>query len=117
MTSCRIPLQRSRGRPEPGDVWWVEGLEFINADGRKDRPVVVIGNSGGSVVCCRCTSKRSQYRERHRIMDDVSAGLDRTTYVDRERVAIPRGRLAFRMGRLCDEDWEEVKGNGNGFEG
>ncbi len=89
----------SKGTPLPGEVWWVPNL-----DGIKDRPILVISCSGGTVTFRKCTSQSSAIRQRDLIEDYFEAGLEKVTYVDPEVRTIGRNRLLRKMGSLTDYD-------------
>lgn len=88
-----------KGTPVPGDIWWVSNL-----DGIKDRPILVLGCSSGTVIYRKCTSQTSTTRQRDTIEDFYDAGLDRATFVDPERRTIQRTRLVRKMGELSEYD-------------
>ena len=91
-----------RGTPKPGEVWWVSNL-----DGIKDRPVLVLGHSSNNIRFRKCTSKSSAEFHRDLIEDYYEAGLDKSTFVDREVRVIDRNRLVRKMGSLSDYDREK----------
>lgn len=88
-----------KGTPAPGDIWWVSNLDNI-----KDRPILVLGYSSGTVTYRKCTSQISTIRQRDTIEDFYDAGLDKATFVDPEIRTIPRTRVVRKMGELSEYD-------------
>ena len=88
-----------KGTPQPGEIWWAENL-----DGIKDRPILVLKYSSGTVTYRRCTSQSSTVRNRDTIEDYLEAGLDRETFVDPEIRNTSRTRLVRRLGTLTEYD-------------
>ncbi|MBR6205523.1 MAG: hypothetical protein IKQ60_10905 [Candidatus Methanomethylophilaceae archaeon] len=90
---------RSPRDPKPGEVWWVENL-----DGVKDRPILVVGASGGVVRFRRCTSQPGIGMRRDVIEDYVEAGLEKETYVDAGIREVQSTRLVRKLGSLSEYD-------------
>ena len=89
--------------PRPGDVWW-GNVQYEGSNQYKGRPVLVRDIIGDNVVCCPCTSQYHDGITTYRIMDPISAGLAKTTYVKNQPQTFPRSRLSRRMGRLSSHD-------------
>jgi len=85
-------------------VWWVNNLSYGDGFNSKGRPVVVVAVSGDAVTYRKCTSQTCYGRERYRIIDLMSAGLEKETYVDMETLTMKRDRLHHKMGRLSEHD-------------
>lgn len=92
---------RSPRNPNPGEVWWIENL-----DGVKDRPILVTGVHGGSVMFRRCTSQNGGAQSRDVIEDYMEAGLEKETFVDREVRTIQSTHLVRKLGTLSKYDRE-----------
>ena len=92
------------GTPVPGEIWWVANLYGI-----KDRPILVLSCSGGTVTYRKCTSQTSNFRQRDLIEDFYDAGLEKATYVDPEIRTISRTRLVRKMGELSEFDRQKFK--------
>ncbi len=90
-----------------GDVCWTRALQFDNIIGCKRRPVVIMGiTSDGAVKCRKCTTN-GEGLGRKEIIDTVTAGLDKRTFVSNEDLLVPMNRISWIMGHLSkeDEDW------------
>lgn len=96
--------QHHQPAPHRGEIWLAEGLLFNDGIHSKDRPVLVKGRSDDSFVCYKCTSKRSEFRERYEIRDIDTAGLRVRSYIDYDAVVVPRSRMSVKLGDLSDED-------------
>ena len=88
-----------KARPHPGEIWWAEML-----DGIKDRPVLILGCDGTTVIFRKCTTKSGNCVQRDIIEEPFEAGLDQMTYVDPEIRTISRKGLVRKMGGLSDMD-------------
>ena len=97
--NLRAIEKSGKGTPAPGDIWWVSNL-----DGIKDRPILVLDCSSGTVTYRKCTSKTSTFRQRDTVEDFYDAGLDKATYVDPDRRTISRAKLVRKMGELSEYD-------------
>ncbi len=108
MSKYRLPKKLLAGRttggtPRPGEIWWAPNLDNI-----KDRPVLVLKNEGGRIVCRKCTTQYKTYVQYDTIEDYLEAGLDKKTYVDPVTRIIPRGCLSRKMGSLTKSDREKL---------
>lgn len=90
--------------PHRGEIWLAEGLPFDDGVHSKDRPVLICRREGDVFVCYKCTSKRSEHRERYEISDLDSAGLRVASYIDYSTVRVPREKLMCMLGVLSEED-------------
>lgn len=98
MLTCKA----AGGSPRPGEIWWAPNLDNI-----KDRPVLVLRNEGGRIVCRKCTTQFKTYVQYDTIEDYFEAGLEKETYVDPVLRTIPRNRLSRKMGSLTEFDREK----------
>ena len=88
-----------KGTSQPGEIWCAENL-----DGIKDRPILVLKYSSGTVTYRKCTSQSSTVRNRDTIEDYLEAGLDKETFVDPEIRNTSRTRLVRKLGALTEYD-------------
>lgn len=95
--------------PRPGEVWWMNVCQYDGSNQYKGRPVLIRNVIGSNVVCCQCTSKYHEGITTYCIMDPVSAGLAKTTYVKNQPLTVPRSRLSRRMGRLSSHDIRDIQ--------
>lgn len=91
--------------PVPGDVWWVDNMKFNDGINGKGRPIHIVGMKGDTVLYRKCTSQTTgSNRRRLMVQDEISAGLDKCTYIDMEVLTVNRNRLQRRLGHLSDCD-------------
>ena len=91
-----------------GDIWWINDMAFNDGSNKKDRPILVVGIDGDKIRYRTCTSQFSIDHGRYLIQDNISAGLDKDTYVDSEVRSIGRGRLHHQMGHLSEYDMDSL---------
>ncbi len=100
---------KAPSKPVSGDIWWANNLPFEGSVLNKGRPVLVIGRDGDCFMCLKCTTSGWPYvQKQYRIMDAMSAGLEKDTYLDMEPVRVPGRLLERRMGELSEEDCENL---------
>lgn len=87
--------------PKPGDVFWIRNMKFENHE-TKDRPIIIVKCSGNTVQYLNCTSQSTS--NGYFILDLISAGLDRNTYVSLIRHTMEKSRMGRKIGHLSEED-------------
>jgi mRNA-degrading endonuclease toxin of MazEF toxin-antitoxin module len=97
-----------RGSYRRGEVYFIRNLPFEGTDGAKDRPVVCVSDSGGSIRCMRCTSSDSGRQPKYQILDPLSAGLDKASYVDPKIITVSKEKVVRLMGELNPVDYENL---------
>jgi mRNA-degrading endonuclease toxin of MazEF toxin-antitoxin module len=101
--SKRVNSEKN-AHPRPWDLWWMNICQYDGSRQYKGRPVVVRCVKGDVAICYQCTSQYHEGITDYRIMDPVSAGLAKTTYVKNQTMAIPLSRLSRRIGKLSPHD-------------
>ena len=96
-----------RPTPRPGEVWNAKNIEYKDKIGVKSRPVIVIDVDGETVRYCKCTTNTGVTGSYH-ILDPISAGLHKETYVVPRIEKIGLNRLVYRYGILCRFDKDAI---------
>ena len=104
----RLIVHKNKDFPRPGEVWNARNLEYDGKIGVKSRPVIVKSIRGDQVEYYKCTT-RSGLPCSHRILDTISAGLYKDTYVVPRVETIGINRLAYRYGELSQFDKAAIK--------
>lgn len=99
----RMKMLSSTG-PRRGEVWFAESLPFDGITGAKSRPVVIKKRENNMFVCFKCTSQRSNIRNRYKVLNPIEAGLDKDSYIDYDPIVVPKEKLTFCLGELTVED-------------
>ena len=89
--------------PRQWEVWCARNIEFADRIGVKSRPIVVKRIIGNIVEYYKCTTTFG-IPGAHRILDNISAGLYKDTYVVPKLECIDINRLAYRYGELSRFD-------------
>lgn len=98
-----------RGTPRPMEVWNAD-LPFDGRDGSKNRPVIVMGKSGGSYDVLMVTTHPHQQGEFYRPFEPYEAGLDSRSYVRVDKkFRIEASRFNYLVGELGDDDAATVR--------
>ena len=94
--------------PKPKETW--AALEtFDNGIGAKLRLIVIKGISGNQVEYYKCTTNPNAPGAYH-VMDQISAGMYRDTYVVPRTKRMSISNLAHRCGVLSRFDIEALRG-------
>ena len=97
-----------RGIPRPGEIWKARNVEYEDKTGVKSRPIVIKSVDGDIVTYYRCTSTAG-LPGTHHILDNISAGLYKETYIVPRVEKIGLSRLAHRFGVLSKFDKVAIK--------
>ena len=101
-TGNKIRFVAYQKNPKKGEVWCAKNIEFTDKIGVKSRPIVIKSITGDVIEYYRCTTKCVPGA--HRIIDAISAGLYRDTYIIPRVDRIDVKRLAYRYGELSRFD-------------
>ena len=97
-----------RGHPHPGEVWKARNIEYQDKVGVKSRPIVVMEVIGDVVSYYKCTTS-SGIPGTHHILDPISAGLYKETYIVPKIEKIALHRLAYQYGTLSRFDKDAIR--------
>ena len=89
-----------------GDVVYANNVPFDGSIMNKGRPIIYLGREGNTVSYLKCTTQRSLEKDQLEIIDLISAGLLKRTYVEPVVRYLSFSHLEYRLGRLCKEDME-----------
>ncbi len=98
------PSPNRNGTPRPLEVWNAD-IPFTGRDGSKNRPVIVLGKSGGSYDVMMSTTHPHDPEGSMRPMDPYEAGLDSRSYIVTNKIyRIPESKFNYYVGDLGDDD-------------
>jgi len=109
--ACGLLVRRGAERGKgpacgPGQVWWA-WLPFEDSPDGKDRPVLVVKDSGGRHVwVCKITSKSPHARVAAHYRQVSCQGWDRRqgpSWLDTRRRRVPRSNLRRYAGAMQDQ--------------
>lgn len=98
----------NKGCPRPGEVWKARNIKYIDKIGVKSRPIVVMSVDGDVVSYYKCTTS-SGIPGTHHIVDPISAGLYKETYIIPKIEKIGLHRLAYQYGTLSRFDRDAIR--------
>ena len=96
-----------KGTPRVGDVW-VAKVRYSNGIGSKIRPVIITGIKGDEIEFYKCTTNSGAPGAYH-VIDTISAGLYRNTYIVPRTEKANIGCLAHRSGELSRFDMKVLR--------
>lgn len=101
-----MPSDSSKnGPPRPMEVWFAD-VRYEGRDGRKNRPVVVLGRTGTAFDVMICTTHpHPDHAEYMRPVDPYGSGLGGSSYIQTSRIVkVPGSDFTGFMGSLGEDD-------------